>query len=377
VRIRALPGVLGLAFAGALAGPWEAPLLTARSVDGVTFGDFSLFVDSSGVPCVIRWKGDTLACVFQWCREPVGGPTWDRVAVKFSSDLGSTWTEPQVIVVNGLPPNYQRPFDPTLTVSAGDTLRIYYSSSDGMPPPGGDSIINTYSAVSTDGVNYAFEPGPRVDHPTSRVIDPAVVWFRGAWHYASPIGAPQDGAYHYVSPDGLNFDRVFDIRSNPAHNWTGNFVVNDTNDLRFYGCGPDIWFNSSPDGGNWTGYTVTNRRGGDPSVVKLGSGNYLMVCVGQPYAGVAEHPGTSGCGPHDATVVRGVRFVPRSTGSSPSVVCLLDIAGRKVMNLVPGANDVRALAPGVYFVRQHCPTGAAEANGVRPGTYARKVVITQ
>jgi len=30
---------------------------------------------------------------------------------------------------------------------------------------------------------------------------------------------------------------------------------------------------------------------------------------------------------------------------------LLDISGRKVLDLKPGANDVRQLAPGVYFVR--------------------------
>ena len=31
---------------------------------------------------------------------------------------------------------------------------------------------------------------------------------------------------------------------------------------------------------------------------------------------------------------------------------LLDISGRNVLDLKPGANDVRALAPGVYFVRE-------------------------
>jgi hypothetical protein len=31
---------------------------------------------------------------------------------------------------------------------------------------------------------------------------------------------------------------------------------------------------------------------------------------------------------------------------------LLDISGRKVLSLHPGANDVRALAPGIYFVRE-------------------------
>jgi len=30
---------------------------------------------------------------------------------------------------------------------------------------------------------------------------------------------------------------------------------------------------------------------------------------------------------------------------------LLDISGRKVLDLHPGANDVSGLCPGVYFVR--------------------------
>jgi len=56
------------------------------------------------------------------------------------------------------------------------------------------------------------------------------------------------------------------------------------------------------------------------------------------------------------TVVRGVLFLPRDMtelpGNSDRVPrrALLDVAGRKVMELKPGANDVRALAPGFYFL---------------------------
>ncbi len=53
------------------------------------------------------------------------------------------------------------------------------------------------------------------------------------------------------------------------------------------------------------------------------------------------------------TVVRGV-LVLGAVGSRQHTAYraeLLDISGRKVLNLKPGANDVRALAPGVYFVR--------------------------
>jgi len=54
-----------------------------------------------------------------------------------------------------------------------------------------------------------------------------------------------------------------------------------------------------------------------------------------------------------ATVVRGVLFLPRGPGHEPQATSvLLDISGRKVLDLGPGENDVRALPAGVYFVRQ-------------------------
>ena len=36
--------------------------------------------------------------------------------------------------------------------------------------------------------------------------------------------------------------------------------------------------------------------------------------------------------------------------ASPSPGWLLDAAGRKVLDLGPGVNDVRGLSPGIYFV---------------------------
>jgi len=50
---------------------------------------------------------------------------------------------------------------------------------------------------------------------------------------------------------------------------------------------------------------------------------------------------------------------------------LTDVSGRKVMDLEPGANDVRALAPGVYFLR-----GPKTEDG-RPDAAVRKVVLTE
>ena len=261
-------------------GPWNNPLKIALSDDGINFTNESIFQDSAGVPCVIRWKGDTLACVFQWFRQPVNSPTWDKVAVKFSYNNGSTWSQPKPLVFTNMPANYQRPFDPTLVVLDDKTLHIYFSSSDGMPKPGMDSSINTYSAVSSDGINFEFEPGARFDNQSKKVIDPAVAFFNDEWHYISPAGAPQEGAYHATSGNGLDFTEKAKISSDNFHNWTGNFLVENDLELRFYGSGPNIWFSKSDNGYDWSSYTETNVKGGDPGIVKLGDNKYMMIYVG-------------------------------------------------------------------------------------------------
>ena len=52
-----------------------------------------------------------------------------------------------------------------------------------------------------------------------------------------------------------------------------------------------------------------------------------------------------------------------------SRAALPDVSGRKVLDLHPGANDLRALAPGVYFVREAQAQAQAQA--------IRKVVVTR
>ncbi|MFO7675426.1 MAG: hypothetical protein R6X12_03810 [bacterium] len=80
----------------------------------------------------------------------------------------------------------------------------------------------------------------------------------------------------------------------------------------------------------------------------------LLTGVGEP--DVRAHPaGASG-----PTIVRGVLHLrpspfPLPVGEGQEVrgrSLLLDAAGRKVMDLAPGENDVRRLARGVYFIRR-------------------------
>ena len=113
------------------------------------------------------------------------------MAVKFSHDNGITWTKPQAIIVSGLPGNFQRPFDPAITVTDDGKYRIYFSS--GLTgSPGLTANVDTYSALSSDGIHYVFDSGARFDHSTQIVIDPTVTKFNGTWHFVAPKGAPPD-----------------------------------------------------------------------------------------------------------------------------------------------------------------------------------------
>lgn len=264
-------------------GPWNSPLKISFSSDGVNFTPGNIFQDSSGVPHVIRWKGDTLLCVFQWFRKPISSPTWDRVAVKFSYNNGINWTNPIPMNFLNFPADYQRPFDPTVVTIGKDSLRIYFSSSKGMPQGGLDATVNNYSAVSKDGLNFYFELGARVDEASRQVIDPAVVQFKNLWHFTAPRGAPQEGAFHYTSPDGVIFKEEAVIPSDFSHNWTGNLMVDRLGKIRFYGSGSKLWYCSSPDGFTWSGYTDTNLKGGDPAVLQLDANQFMAIYVGEPY----------------------------------------------------------------------------------------------
>jgi hypothetical protein len=70
------------------------------------------------------------------------------------------------------------------------------------------------------------------------------------------------------------------------------------------------------------------------------------------------------------TVVGGVLYLEDVSGRQPQTACLLDAAGRKVLVIRAGANDVSGLPPGVYFVCQ-----AADGERSTAGVY--KLVVTR
>jgi hypothetical protein len=70
------------------------------------------------------------------------------------------------------------------------------------------------------------------------------------------------------------------------------------------------------------------------------------------------------------TVARGVLNLAPSISGLASGIALLDICGRKLLDLTAGENDVSRLAPGVYFVTELGP-------GTRGRGPGEKVVIAR
>ena len=257
-------------------GPWRNGLRIAASSSPTAFGGFTSWVPQAGVVSLAALPGGRVIGVFQWF--PFDDlESFDRVAVVFSADSGRTWSAPRRIVVQGFPDTLQRPFDPTITVTADGRLRLYYTSSrvDGGRVSGTNGF---YSAISTDGVTYTFEPGARF--MTSRsTVDCAVVRWNSQWHLVSPVGAPDEGGYHAVSSDGLTFTRLPDIttRGTPF-NVLGNLtIVNGA--MRFYGSSPQgVWYADYATTSGWNAPTLLNGvMGGDPAIVEAAPGRWLLV----------------------------------------------------------------------------------------------------
>jgi hypothetical protein len=195
-------------------------------------------------------------------------------------------------------------------------------------------------------------------------------------------GVVVSGSYAYVAAEDLS---IVDV-SNPQNpQEVGRYVSPDfAHDVRVAGnlayvadgfSGLRILDVSNPQQPREVGYYDTP---GYANGVDL-AGDYICVTedpVGMRIfqflgAGVAEETkdderAVMNAGP---TIVRGVLMLGRQPTASGSRLKLLDAMGRSVMALENGPNDVRRLAPGVYFVHEKDASGC----GVE-GPF-RKVVI--
>jgi hypothetical protein len=118
-----------------------------------------------------------------------------------------------------------------------------------------------------------------------------------------------------------------------------------------------------PVGDTWTELDTIPSFGSTGRPKKVNDGGHLACMAGEVYAlkgnettefwryglpvGVTEKRPTAHCRQPTATVARGMWMLPGRAGAE-----MLDITGQKVMDLSSGPNDIRHVAPGVYFLAE-------------------------
>lgn len=246
------------------------------------------------VASVARMKDGRLIAAYQGY-PPDDAKAFDRVAVRFSSDDGRTWTAGEPIAVAGLDAGLAPPFDPTLVALPDGRLRLYfisYPTIEGRPGP-----TAVHSAISGDGLRYEFEPGVRLAVEGRVVVDAAAALHAGTFHLVVPDngtpaeflgrrqrGEPQPGGngYHATSVDGLAFTRVADLPLPSSRDrWFGN-LLSDGGTLLFFDTGPGPWPAVSPDGMTWAAAAAIPVNGVDPAVIRLTDGSWLMLSTRGP-----------------------------------------------------------------------------------------------
>jgi hypothetical protein len=196
-------------------------------------------------------------------------------------------------------PGLARPFDPTLVPLPDGRVRLYFTSNRKADFRRSTPAI--YSALSTNGIAWTFEPGVRFGIEGRVVIDCAVALHGGLFHLIVPdngTGAEMGGGqarresprggsgYHATSKDGLQFERVADVKLPSSRNrWLGNMQSADGK-LVFFGTGPGPWPVTSKDGANWEAAAFSIPfRGADPGAVRLRDGSWLLAVTGEPRPG--------------------------------------------------------------------------------------------
>ena len=225
---------------------------------------------------------------------------FNRTAVRFSPDDGRTWTDAAPIVVDGIDPNLAPPFDPAIVALPDGRVRLYFISyvkPEGKPsaPPTKTSI---YSAVSSDGVRYQFEPDVRFTVEGRVVLDAAAALHQGIFHLIVPDNGtaseflerrergeaqPGGNGYHAVSKDGIAFERVADLTLPSTQNrWWGNLLSNGDS-LLFFGTGPGPWPLVTNDGMRWEPVAKPLALAGvDPCAIRTRDRGLLLITTTEP-----------------------------------------------------------------------------------------------
>jgi len=268
--------------------PWDVDLTLLRSTNGSTWNPVGVLTAGASSPTLCRLSDGRLLLAHQ-SYSADNPDLFDRVALRTSEDDGNTWSKPEPLALTDLPQGLRQPFDPYLVALDDGRARLYFSShaepaaEDGSYGP--DGWPSTYSAISSDGSTWTFEPGKRFGIEGLAIGSPCVARFRDEWHYFAPVPDSEGSAFHALSRDGLSFQRLPEVELDGSGRWLGCALAEDELGeadalLRFFGTDRIGWSATSRDGARWRqdGRVMWGQYA-DPSVVRLRDGSWLMVAT--------------------------------------------------------------------------------------------------
>ncbi|MBN2536971.1 hypothetical protein JXB37_01700 [candidate division WOR-3 bacterium] len=202
------------------------------------------------------------------------------------------------------------------TETTGVTIKaiLYYLTGNA------DDIL-VYAA----GESTSATPGPMLDS-TRANGQGGGVWKRANLPHPPSIQADEDFWACVIVRRHPSGEHPLTLDLGPIVAWRGGYITLPS-------IGPD-WYQLT-DPPFWTDRNVNIRA-----------------VIERAGTGIEEVIGPAVSNPLPATIVRGVLYL--GVDSKQNTECgadLLDAGGRRVMDLVPGPNDISALSPGIYFVR--------------------------
>lgn len=175
---------------------WSSRLLFATSTDGLTWTRTDeLITDQANVPSAVVKEGRIFVYFVTWAEE-----LRNQIAIAISNDGGKSWVFKEVLI-NGRQGN---PTDPDVVLLEDGRFRLYFTSQ--IPTV---SEIQTFSAISDDGITFTLEEGTRISavEDGADVVNVKVMDIGDTLHLYGLNEYGPDGLYHATSSDGLTFTK--------------------------------------------------------------------------------------------------------------------------------------------------------------------------